>query len=72
MHRIDDDAGEAAGVEQAVLEIEMPGARLLRHQPPLQAIGEAGDDAFKIGELLVELLAQPGELLGVAQRTRRR
>ena len=42
--RIDDDARQARGVEHAFLEIEFPGAVLLRHQPALQPVGEARDD----------------------------
>ena len=42
--RIDDDARQARRVEDALFEIEFPGAVLLRHQPALQSIGEAPDD----------------------------
>ena len=46
--RIDDDARQPRGIEHAFFEVEFPGAVLLRHQPALQAIGEAGDDALQI------------------------
>ena len=68
MHRVGDDAGEARGVEDAFVEIELPGAVLLRHQAALQAIGELADHALEMRELLVEMVAQAAEFLGVAQR----
>jgi hypothetical protein len=40
VHRIDDDARQARRVEHALLEVEVPGAVLLRQQPSLQAIGQ--------------------------------
>ena len=46
-HRVGDDAGEAAGVERALLEVEVPGAVLLRLQAALQPVGEAGDRALQ-------------------------
>ena len=67
MERIDDDARQAGGIEQAFLEIEIPGAVLLRHQPALQAVGEPRHHALKIGQLLVEIVAQPRQLLAVAE-----
>src|SRR5690606_1778690 len=51
----------------AFLEVEMPGARLLRHQAALQAVGQLADDRLQVAELLIEMMAQPRELLGVAQ-----
>src|SRR5262249_26533479 len=66
MHRIDDDAREPRGVEYAFFEVELPGAVLLRHQPALQAVGEAGDDALQMRKLLVEIAAQTVELLRLA------
>ena len=65
--RIDDDARQARGVEHALFEVELPGAVLLRHQPALQPVGEAGDDALQVRELLVEIAAQPVELFRLAQ-----
>ena len=67
MQGIDDDARQARGIEHAFLEIEIPGAVLLRHQPALQAVGEPRHHALQIGELLVEIVAQPRQLLGVAE-----
>src|SRR5579883_1864788 len=58
---------QARGVEHALFEIELPGAVLLRHQAPLQAIGQAGDDAGKILQLFVEIVAQALQLLRLAQ-----
>ena len=46
MQRIDDDAREARRIELALLEIEFPGAVLLRHQAPLQPIGKTRDNAL--------------------------
>ena len=46
--RIDDDARQARRIEHAFLEIEVPGAVLLRHQPPLQPVGQPGDDAWRL------------------------
>ena len=65
--RVDDDARQARGVEHALFEVELPGAVLLRHQPPLQPVGEAGDDRRQVLQLLVEILAQPLQFVGVAQ-----
>ena len=48
-------------------EVELPGAGLLRQQAALQPVGELGDHALQMLQLLVELLAQPGQFLGVAQ-----
>ena len=39
--RVDDDARQARRIEHAFLEIEIPGAVLLRHQAALQPVGEA-------------------------------
>jgi hypothetical protein len=64
---IDDDAGEPGRIEQPFLLVEVPAARLLRHQPPLQAVGELGDRALEMDQLLVEIGAQPPQFLFVAQ-----
>ena len=45
--RVDDHAGQAGGVEHALLEVEVPGAVLLRQQPALQAVGEPRDHALQ-------------------------
>ena len=67
LERIDDDARQARRVEHAFLEVELPGAVLLRQQPALQPVGEPADDALQMRELLVEIGAQPRQLVGVAQ-----
>ena len=48
MHRVDDHARQPRGVEHALLLVELPGAVLLRHQPPLQPVGEPGDHALQM------------------------
>ena len=70
MHRVDDDAGEAPGVEQPFFQVELPRPRLLRQQAPLQPVGEPGDDPLEMGELLVEMLPQTTQLVGVAELLR--
>ena len=67
MHRIDDDARQPRRIEQALFEVELPGAVLLRHQPALQPVGEPRHHALQVRELLVEIAAQPVELLRLAQ-----
>ena len=67
MHRIDDDARQPRRIEQAFLEVEFPGAVLLRHQTALQPVGEPRDHALQMRELLVEIAAQAVELLRLAQ-----
>ena len=67
LHRVDDDARQARGVDDAFLEVEVPAAVLLRHQAALQAVGEAADGALQMGELLVEIGAQAVELGDVAE-----
>ena len=69
--RVDDHPGEPGGVEQPLLLVELPAARLLRHQPPLEPVGELGDRALEVDELLVEIGAQPPQFLLVAQGGRR-
>src|SRR4029077_2083945 len=54
-------------IQRALVEVELPGTVLLRHQAALQAIGELADHALQVTELLVEMVAQAAELLGVAQ-----
>ena len=66
------DPRQPRGVEQPFLLVELPAARLLRHQPPLQPVGELGDRALQMDELLVEIGAQPAQLLLVAQLGRPR
>ena len=67
MARIHDHARQPRRVEQAFVLVEVPAARLLRHQPPLKPVGEAGDDVLQAAHLLVEISAQSAELLLVAQ-----
>ena len=64
--RVDDDARQARRVEHPFFEIELPGTALLRHEAPLQAIGEPPDDGGKMQELFVEIGAKPIKLFEVA------
>ena len=45
---------EPRGIEDALLEIELPGPRLLGQEAALQPVGEARDHALQMRELLVE------------------
>ena len=65
--RIGDDARQPRRIENTFLEIELPGAILLRHQAALQAVGEAANSALEMGELLVEESAQAVEFRFVAK-----
>ena len=56
-----------AGSSMPFLEVEFPGAVLLRQQPALQPVGQPRDDALQMRELLVEIAAQPVELFRLAQ-----
>src|SRR5258708_36764922 len=67
MERIDYDAGESSRIEQSLLKVELPGAVLLRHQPALQTVRKPRDHALQVRELLVQIAAQPFELLWFAQ-----
>ena len=67
MHRVGDDAGEAGGVERAFLEVEIPGAALLRHQLALQAVGQTRHGTLQVAQLLVEEGAQALQLVGRRQ-----
>ena len=62
-----DHAGQPRGIQQAFFLIEIPAAVLLRHQAALQAMGQLGDGALQIGELLIEELTQAGELFLIGQ-----
>src|SRR5262249_24387828 len=64
MHRIDDDAREPRCVERALLQVELPGAVLLRHQLALQPIGKARHRALQAAQLLVEEGPEPLQLVG--------
>ena len=59
--------GRRAGSSMPFLEIELPGAVLLRQQAPLQPVREPADDALKVRQLLVEIGAQPRQFVGIAQ-----
>ena len=67
VQRIDDDAGEPRRVERALLEVEVPGAVLLRHQLALQPVGEPRHRALQVAQLLVEEGPQPLQLVGRGQ-----
>src|SRR5262249_61390977 len=67
MQRTDNPPRQPRRIEQALLEVELPGAILLRQQKPLQPIGEARNHALKMRKLLVEVAAQPIELVRLAQ-----
>ncbi len=64
---IGDHARQPRRIEDAFLEVELPGAVLLRHQPTLQPVGEPRDDALQMRELLVEVAAQPFQFVMVAE-----
>ncbi len=64
VHGVDDDARQARGVERAFLQVEVPGAVLLRQQAALQPIGETGDGARQRAQLAVEIGAQALQLFG--------
>ena len=64
---IGDHARQPRRIENALFEIELPGAVLLRHQPALQPVGEPRHDALQMRELLVEIAAQPLQFVMVAE-----
>ena len=64
---IGDDARQPRRIQNALFEIELPGAVLLRHQAALQPVGEPRHDALQMRELLVEVGAQPLQLVMVAE-----
>ena len=65
--RVDDHARQPRRVEDALLEVEIPGAVLLREQAALQPVGEPRHGAVQGRELLVEEGAQPVQLLRRAE-----
>ena len=67
MERVHDHAGEPRRVEQPLLLVELPASRLLRHEAALKAVGELGDRALKVDELLVEIGAKPPQFLLIAE-----
>ena len=64
---IGDHARQPRRIENALFEIELPGAVLLRHQSALQPVGEPRHDALQMRELLVEIAAQPFQFVMVAE-----
>ena len=64
VHGVDHHAGEARRIEDALLEVEIPGAVLLRHQLALQLVGEPADRALQVAQFLVEERPQPLQLVG--------
>ena len=44
---VDDHAGQARRIEHAFLQVEVPGAVLLRQELALQPVGQARDDACR-------------------------
>ena len=72
MAGIDDHPGEPRRIKQALLLVEIPASRLLRHQPSLEPVGKPRDDVLKSGHLLVEIGAQAPELFLVAKLARPR
>ena len=67
VRRVGDDPHQPRGIEQSFFLIEIPAAVLLRHQAALQPVGELGHRRLQRYQLLVEIGAEPGQLLGVAE-----
>ena len=67
MPRRHDHPRNSRRVEHPLFLVEVPAARLLRHQPPLQPVGEPRHDPAKARHLLVEVSAQPRQFILVAQ-----
>ena len=67
VQRIGDDTRQTPGIQQAILQVEVPGPGLLGHQAALQAVGESRHQALHVGELAVELAAQAVELRHLAE-----
>ena len=67
MRRAHNHAREPSGVEEPLLLVEVPAARLLRHQPSLQTIRKPRDDVLEARHLLVQIGAQAPKLLFVAE-----
>ena len=70
MGGVRDHPREAGGVEVAFLEVELPGPDLLGEQAALEPVGELADDALQVRELLVEVRAQPAQLVRLAELRR--
>ena len=67
MHRVHDHAGQPRSIDQALIEVEVPAAVLLREQSALQTVGEPRHGAVQRLQLLVEERAQALELVRVAE-----
>lgn len=70
MGGVRDHPRETGGVEVAFFEIEFPGPDLLGEQPALEPVRELADDALQVRELLVEVRAQPVQLVRLAELRR--
>ena len=58
---------QLAGIEDALLQVEVPRPVLVRHQLALQPVGQLADDAGDIFHVPVQHQPQPVELFRVAQ-----
>ena len=70
MGGIGDHPGEAGGVEVAFFQVEFPGPDLPGEQPALEPVRKLADDALQVRELLVEVRAQPVQLVRLAELRR--
>ena len=68
---VGDDAGQPRRVQEALVEIEIPGAVLLRQQAALQAVREPAYRDMQHRKLLVEKAAEPFQFIDIAQGFRR-
>ena len=64
---IDHHARQPRRIENAFLQIKLPGAILLRHQATLKAVGEPRHDALQVRKLLVEIATQPLQFVMIAE-----
>ena len=46
--RVEDDPHEACRIQDALLQVELPGSVLLCEKPALQAIGEPSDNSLQM------------------------
>ena len=69
--RIHNHAAETRRVQNSLFKVKFPGAVLLRHQPPLQAVCQPRHHRGEVRQLLVEIGAQPVQLFRLAQVFRR-
>ena len=70
IHGIDDHLRQPGGIQHPFFQIELPGAVLLRHQPPLQPIGQLGGGVLQGDQLLIEQRPQADQLIGLAELLR--